>query len=143
MKNQLNKVIVVGIIILLIGISIVPRTSASLDDDIEIYISAGLNNYLKDPMKSTFGFGMCVYVVNNRSESIKIYIQEDYYTLLGEPLNVFQQRWSFVMPSNYSYPTWSSGGVPFPCRYTVTVQAGVIKYVSRSGFAFLRIVFFP
>ncbi|UCD14540.1 MAG: hypothetical protein JSW60_03730 [Thermoplasmatales archaeon] len=58
-KQLLNRGTVVAVIILFIGMGVVPATSASLDDDIEIYISAGLNNYLDDPTKRTLGFCIC------------------------------------------------------------------------------------
>jgi hypothetical protein len=118
----------------------VPNNSG---DDIEIYIYAGLPYKTNITTGPSIGFGITIEVINNLSEGIWIYFQEDYYSLFsGEPLR-YGWRDTFVAPPNESYWSWHSGGVGLPCRLTITVQADLVKYVSKSGFQIRRLVFFP
>ncbi|UCD13664.1 MAG: hypothetical protein JSW60_08920 [Thermoplasmatales archaeon] len=153
----MKKILTFGIMLLFLGMTVsttglhrekqnndVEKVSTISGDDIEIYIYAGILPryiYTKGP---SIGFGIMMEVFNNLSEALVVYWQRDYYTLLsGEPLDPYGWGGSFVVPPNDSTWAGSSGWVGIPCRLTVTVQAGLIKYVSRSGFQIRRLVFFP
>ena len=155
----MNKLITLGIMLLFLGMTIssstgfymerqnntvVEKVPTNSGDDIEIYIHAGWLPRIDPPTGPSFGFGITIEVINNLSEAVWIYYQEDYYSLLsGEPFDSYGWGGSFVAPPNQSYSMSHSGGVGIPCRYTVTVQADLVKYVSRSGFQIRRLVFFP
>lgn len=120
------------------------ETIQNSSDDIEINIFAGFFPFTKDPTEPSLGVGVTIEVINNLSEGIWIYYQENHYTLKsGEPLDLYGGRSQFPAPPNSTYPVWHSGGTPIPCRITITVQADLVKYISRSGFQFLRFIYFP
>jgi len=155
----MRKIIALGIMLLFVVMTIssstglyverqnntaVEKVPTNSGDDIEIYIYAGWLPRIGPSTGASFGFGITIEVINNLSEAIWVYYQEDYYSLLsGEPLDRYGWDGRFPVPQNQSYSMSHSGGVGIPCRYTVTVQADLVKYVSRSGFQIRRLVFFP
>ena len=152
----------VGIILLFVGTTFIPMTIGLNDKDIpitiheqisespetlfsdsnvEIYIYAGSEP--NDTTGPSYGFGLTIKVINHLSDNIWVYFQEDYFSLLtGQPVDAFQWKYQFVASTGvHRYKI--SGGVPFPYRYRITVQADVFESVSRSGFQFRRFIFFP
>ena len=122
----------------------VENVSTDSGDDIEIYISAGFPYKRNITTGPSIGFGITIEIINNLSKAIWIYYQEDLYSLFsGEHLDRYGWADTFAAPPNDSYWMWHSGGVGIPCRLTITVQADIVKYVSRSGFQIRRLVFFP
>jgi len=122
-------------------------TTSQPNDNITIYIFPyyPTPDDFNNSTERSFGWGFFVGVINNWTEPIWIVYQIDYYTLSGKPLeaNRFVFEFPFFLPPNNR--TWSFTSILAlrPCRVTITVEAGYVKVVSRSGFAFLFKVFFP
>ena len=119
---------------------VIEKVSTNSGDDVEIYIYADYQT--DDPEGPSYGFRTTIEVINHLDEAIWVYYQEDYFSLWsGQPIDAFQWRYQFVAPPHESTSHHTSGGVPIPCRYRLTVQAHAIESVSRSGFQFRRFVF--
>ena len=162
-KPLIAKYLAVGMVLFFITSTIIPMTLALKEKSVpttiqkitsrqsellynggnvvEIYIYAGSEP--NDTTESSYGFGVTIKVINHLSENIWVYFQEDYFSLLtGQPVDAFQWKDQFVASTGVQHFK-ISGGVSFPYRYRITVQADVFESVSRSGFQFRRFVFFP
>jgi len=140
----LRKGLVVGIILFIVLLNVVPTITALSNDDVEIYISSDFPKVTENPDAASLGRGIFIYVINHLNEPLGIYIQCDFYTLFHRyPIESYQWRLIHTCDANGNSSSFFSVGTPFPCHVTITVQANDIKYVSRSGFIFLRWIFFP
>jgi hypothetical protein len=138
-----KKFAIAGVLCIVL-LSIVPPTTAVTNDDVEIYISSEFPKVKDNPDAASLGHGLFIYIINHLNEPLGIYIQWDFSTLFQRsPIESYQWRYVHGCDANGTSSSFSSTGTPFPCRLTITVQANDIKYVSRSGFIFLRWIYFP
>jgi len=96
----MKKLMVVGIIILLVGMS-VPSTAATLNDDVKITISAG---FLRQKWGKV-GIGLCIEVINKIYNNLSGICIIEYYKISGEFIRKLEVK--FELSSNtvfgYSY----------------------------------------
>ncbi len=134
----IRKGITLAVIVLFIGMSVVPTTPASFDDDVEIKIYAGV--YGKT--EGRIGLGFVISMCNNLNETINGTIEISSDNLRGQ--NVRLELWVFTLghhpPIKFKGIDWIH--FPYPIvTLTITVETvGLI--VSRSGMEIGPIVIF-
>ena len=127
-NNLIKKGLVIAVILLFISVSVIPSTSASLDSDVEITISAGV---LRKSW-GNIGIGLVVTVANSCNHNITGFCIIDYYTLSGDFIR--RVKVGFGVPPNavFGYVGINIIDSPPINRLTITVETDS-KTASRSG----------
>ena len=126
-KNIVNKGLVAGIILLLIGMSI-PSTSASSNEDISINISAGM---LRKEW-GRFGLGYCIVVANHGDEKITGISYVNYSMLSGQHLGSDMVIFTVNPLCEHVIQTCSSGMLPVKRMFVTVIVEDVVA--TKSGY---------